>query len=316
MRSHLSLLCYFVLAILLLTYSPASAQQGQTLRIVKGKRVTLRADASHALSYIWFRNGEPVQGQHHQHLIVQDAGAYTVLALGDYCHSDLSDPVEIIVDPNGEEVYVDIEVRNLPELKQVTLQHEFNYQLMVLNNSEVDADDVVVTFKLPPQLSYLEVDFNGIADIQYNESLHELTWKIPQLAAKAAISQWIRVRGELADEAITLAKVSSKQTDANLANNESTSIVTIVNFFIPNVFTPNGDGVNDTFTISGLELFQSNELRIYNRNGAAVYHGKNYRNDWDGGGLAEGTYFYHLEIVDGKGKKHNHKGYVMIIRKR
>src|SRR5690606_17683120 len=102
----------------------------------------------------------------------------------DYCHSDLSDPVEIIVDPNGEEVYVDIEVRNLPELKQVTLQHEFNYQLMVLNNSEVDADDVVVTFKLPPQLSYLEVDFDGIADIQYNESLHELTWKIPQLAAK------------------------------------------------------------------------------------------------------------------------------------
>ena len=65
---------------------------------------------------------------------------------------------------------------------------------------------------------------------------------------------------------------------------------------IPDVITPNNDGANDFFTITGIENFPSNELYIYNRWGHEVYQAAGYQNDWDaqwnGKPLPEGTYFY------------------------
>ena len=65
---------------------------------------------------------------------------------------------------------------------------------------------------------------------------------------------------------------------------------------INNVFTPNGDGQNDTWTIKNIDTFRENELFIYNRWGNEVYTTKNYTNDWNGSDLAEGTYFYTLKV--------------------
>lgn len=90
---------------------------------------------------------------------------------------------------------------------------------------------------------------------------------------------------------------------------------------IPNIFTPNGDGINDYFEIGYgeegkpindlNEYFLSHKLVIFNRWGRTVYESQNYRNDWDGGKLPDGTYFYVLEC---KGMTQNYKyqGSVMI----
>jgi hypothetical protein len=249
-----------VFVVLLLAFGQVSAQQGQTLRIVKGKKVTLRADADHALSYIWFINGEAINGQHEQRIIVTEGGVYTVIALGDGCNSDMSDPVEIIVDPFAEEVEVDLEIRNLPDRDQAMVAQEFNFQLLVLNNSSIAADEVVVTFVLPTSLTYLGLGSGEAADVNYNAVKNELTWKIPKLEAGESMSQWIRVRGEVSGQVMTTARVSSAQTDHNLANNEAQAAVDIITLFVPNVFTPNGDGVNDTFEIIGIETFKTKKL--------------------------------------------------------
>ena len=58
---------------------------------------------------------------------------------------------------------------------------------------------------------------------------------------------------------------------------------------IPNVFTPNGDGNNDTFEIRGLDLFAENDIIIVNRWGNEVFKQTNYKNTWTGEGLNEGT---------------------------
>ena len=109
---------------------------------------------------------------------------------------------------------------------------------------------------------------------------------------------------------------------------------------IPSVFTPNGDNHNDTFVIklksnsetpgSGTEsrnrdgdedettdeplskYYKSTELVIFNRWGRVVYHSNDYQNDWDGGGLSDGTYFYVLKC---KGLKEEvqYQGSVMIL---
>ncbi|SMD16445.1 DUF7507 domain-containing protein, partial [Pedobacter nyackensis] len=69
---------------------------------------------------------------------------------------------------------------------------------------------------------------------------------------------------------------------------------------IPNTFTPNGDGKNDTFLITGMENYEAVGIFIYNRWGDEVYRNSNYRNEWDGKGLNDGTYFYVLKLKKGK----------------
>jgi gliding motility-associated-like protein len=83
-------------------------------------------------------------------------------------------------------------------------------------------------------------------------------------------------------------------------------------FKIPNVFTPNSDGINDFFEITGLPPYSS--LRIYDRSGIEVYRSETYQNDWDGRSLSgnplpAGTYWY---VLVTPGLEKNFKGFVYI----
>jgi gliding motility-associated-like protein len=91
-------------------------------------------------------------------------------------------------------------------------------------------------------------------------------------------------------------------------NEPSDNIPTVLHidkFFIPEVFTPNGDGVNDFFVIKGIQKTE-NTLTIYNRWGNKVYKADNYDNTWNGmpnvtgtlgnQKLPQGTYYYILEF--------------------
>src|SRR5690606_10668551 len=162
----------------------------------------------------------------------------------------------------------------------------------VLNNSTNRAEDDTAGLQLPPTLSYQGLEHGQVAEGNYNATQHELTWNIPAMQGQESFALRIRVLGNAQGEAVTMARVSSRQPDTDLANNESEATVNIIGFFVPNVFTPNGDGVNDTFEISGLEAFQSAQLRVFNRFGNEVYRSDDYRNEWTGAGLNEGTYFY------------------------
>ncbi|MEI7597525.1 MAG: gliding motility-associated C-terminal domain-containing protein [Bacteroidota bacterium] len=61
---------------------------------------------------------------------------------------------------------------------------------------------------------------------------------------------------------------------------------------IPNVITPNTDGTNDYFEITNLDKYPSSPLLIYNRWGKKIYESSDYKNDWNGDGCSEGTYYY------------------------
>ncbi|GAB3931220.1 CshA/CshB family fibrillar adhesin-related protein [Mucilaginibacter myungsuensis] len=85
----------------------------------------------------------------------------------------------------------------------------------------------------------------------------------------------------------------------------------------PTLFTPNGDGVNDTFEIRGLGAFAVNDITITNRWGNAVYRSTgNYQNNWTGEGLNEGTYYYvlRLKVNAADGNYLTVKGWVTLLR--
>ncbi|MFQ5445814.1 MAG: gliding motility-associated C-terminal domain-containing protein [Saprospiraceae bacterium] len=73
---------------------------------------------------------------------------------------------------------------------------------------------------------------------------------------------------------------------------------------IYNGISPNGDGVNDSFTIENIEQFPDNELRVYNRWGNLVFRQQGYQNTWNGkyrsSDLPDGSYFYLLTLGDGR----------------
>ena len=77
--------------------------------------------------------------------------------------------------------------------------------------------------------------------------------------------------------------------------------ITVLDLFIPAGFSPNGDGVNDLFEITGLSAYSQRALKVFNRWGQEVYSSSSYTNDWDGRAengqdLSDGTYFYILNL--------------------
>lgn len=90
--------------------------------------------------------------------------------------------------------------------------------------------------------------------------------------------------------------------------------------FIPNVFTPDNDGINDLFSIIS-EGTKSFHCRIYNRWGMSVFDSSDKSVFWNGkiqnnGEFAvDGTYFYLIEVVDLSNKLSQHKGFLSLIRK-
>lgn len=81
--------------------------------------------------------------------------------------------------------------------------------------------------------------------------------------------------------------------------------------------TPNGDGINDDWIIENVEVFEDNEVAIYNRLGNLVWEGDNYDNNntlWQGGNLSgndlpSDTYFYIFQSEEGV-----EKGWIELTR--
>lgn len=125
--------------------------------------------------------------------------------------------------------------------------------------------------------------------------------------------------------------------DGNFANDDSNNngIPEYLELNIPdteievfNVITPNGDGAHDFLTITGLEPYPNNTLKIYNRWGVLVYSTNSYNtqgNIFDGTSegrvtvaadnkLPVGTYFYILDYEDGSNTTKSLTGYLYINR--
>ncbi len=90
-------------------------------------------------------------------------------------------------------------------------------------------------------------------------------------------------------------------------------------FFIPNAFTPDGDGLNDVFTAVGDEITEF-EMLIFNRWGELIYQTNDLKNGWDGtakGGneiSMEGVYVYNIKLRDWEGLYHNYTGKVSLLK--
>ncbi len=120
----------------------------------------------------------------------------------------------------------------------------------------------------------------------------QFEWQPPQAVVVPNVSQTRTVALEN-DELFTL----SVTNEAGCKAQASVQVHVYQRIWVPDVFTPNGDGVNDVLELKGIEEYPGAEVTIYNRWGEIVYHTeggytKPFDGRWRGEALPPGNYAY------------------------
>jgi gliding motility-associated-like protein len=90
-------------------------------------------------------------------------------------------------------------------------------------------------------------------------------------------------------------------------------------FYCPNTFTPNGDGINDSFIPYGVGWDnKSFKMEIYNRWGKKIFTTQDYLTGWDGTQqnekVKDGVYVYKINLIDNYKKPHEFIGEVNVVK--
>lgn len=91
--------------------------------------------------------------------------------------------------------------------------------------------------------------------------------------------------------------ITATDTCGNIST-DSVTVTVICDITVPNVFSPNKDGFNDTFFLINLDDYPGTHVKVFNRWGTIVYESTDYQNNWDGGDVPDGVYFYIITTQD------------------
>jgi trimeric autotransporter adhesin len=158
--------------------------------------------------------------------------------------------------------------------------------------------------------------FNGkVSFVDRSSYAVSWLWEFGDGASKSIEQNTSHYYNEIGDYKVTL-------TITNVAGcvDKHTEEVNINPFYIPNAFTPNGDGVNDVFYYAGYQLdVLSYEMNIFNRWGQLVFAGAGENESWKGetatGDEApQGTYVYRIIVKTKGGQEHVFNGQVSLVR--
>uniref|UniRef100_UPI0024902C6B DUF7507 domain-containing protein n=1 Tax=Winogradskyella eximia TaxID=262006 RepID=UPI0024902C6B len=241
--------------------------------------------------------------------------------------NDTSDDVtDISDDPNDNEdvddngdgnpddptiVYVtsiyDLEITKVVDELNPVIGDQVTFTIEVANIGNVTATNIVIDEQIPS--GYLFISALTTAGT-YTELNGE--WIITQLNPDQVEILEITVEVLGFGDYLNTAYIDSSVggTDIDTSNNEDDARVDPICLTIYNEFSPDGDGVNETFMIDCIEQYPNNKLEVYNRWGNIVYSTKGYLNNWNGtsngravinqsDNLPVGTYYYVLDLGDG-----------------
>ena len=207
----------------------------------------------------------------------------------------------------------DLEVTKVVDELTPVVGDEVTFTIEVANIGNVTATNIVISEQIPSGYVYVS-HIISTGGGTYSEFDGE--WTIPMLDVDDMAILQITVEVLGFGDYLNTAFVESADggvggaVDANPSNDEGSVAVDPICLTVYNEFSPNGDGVNETFVIDCLERYPNNKLEIYNRWGNIVYSKRGYQNDWGGTSngravmnqgdkLPVGTYYYVLDLGDG-----------------
>ncbi len=184
----------------------------------------------------------------------------------------------------------------------------WNYQWTTQNGFCISEPDTVsITVYSPPTVALAGPDIVG-----YNTSF--------QLAANpidTGLGTWSFVQGsgtfdDIHDPFTRVSNLSPgvnilrwRSSNGTCPENSDDMRIEILQLIVPSGFSPNGDGVNEYFEVTGLDEFESPAFEVFNRWGNQVYVSQHYENNWNGTGmngeqLPDDIYYYVLKADEAK----------------
>ncbi|SFT92261.1 conserved repeat domain-containing protein/gliding motility-associated C-terminal domain-containing protein [Algoriphagus locisalis] len=222
--------------------------------------------------------------------------------------SDQTDPVTIKEIPSPDLM---IYLESAPEM--VLKGKEYQIKIQVVNTGSVGSGPLAVDHYFSDLVGYVRVS-SEVGDISYDSSNKYLIWTIDEISPGDTLELILELKANEEGLVENFFQVYSDTPDPDYSNNELVFTINQSELRIPNVFTPNGDGINESWRIEQLnELFASNQLVVFDRMGKTVFSTDNYQNDWSGTGLTRGTYFYELTTIDFEGNSYQFSGFVTLI---
>ncbi len=195
----------------------------------------------------------------------------------------------------------------------------------------------------PPDSTSYIVTVTDINDCHIQDSVHVSVWKKPLASAgpdkKIMEGETVQLDGAVAGTNVSynwspLYNIGNPQAvqPPVFPDHDTTYVLTVTSqqgcgvssdavfvrvlqkIHIPNAFSPNGDGINDTWNIPKLSTYPEADVYVYNRYGQPVFHCKGYNQPWDGTvngkKLPLGTYYYLVDVKNGQPKL---GGWVIIL---
>ncbi|MCC2545711.1 gliding motility-associated C-terminal domain-containing protein [Hymenobacter sp. BT175] len=155
------------------------------------------------------------------------------------------------------------------------------YKVVISNGSCSTRDSTLVRLLLPPRIG-ADTTMCGATSLTLRaqtDNSSAILWSTGATTPTIQVMQ----SGEY----------SVRVTQGSCTITETRRVTFQPNVPAPNVMTPNGDGLNDTFRPLSIE--PGTQLRVFNRWGRLVYSSNDYRNDWSGDGQSAGMYYFTLD---------------------
>ncbi|MBO6589852.1 MAG: gliding motility-associated C-terminal domain-containing protein [Muricauda sp.] len=232
--------------------------------------------------------------------------------------TDPLDACDPFLTPDCNPMDIDLAITKEVNRNEVLLNAEVIFTITVENTTMDRVLDIVVNDILVAGFEYRS---STPSKGSYDENTGE--WTIDELIAEEEVTLEIIVVAVEAGNLENTAILASSFPNDGVPDNDSSTVSVTVNRSqcedpgtICNIFSPNGDGVNDTLTLVRHQDYPNNSFEVFDRYGNSVFQMDGYDSSWDGtgknGDLPKGTYFYILDL-NGDGTDVV-KGWIQIVR--
>ena len=224
---------------------------------------------------------------------------------------DLDDLGDGLIDDDEARVEVtpqsvDIAIGKTVNVARPNIGQEISFTVTATNNGMLNATNIGIDELLPT--GYRFISANATAGT-YDAG--EGFWELNELGPGELETLTLTVEVlDIEDYQNVASLAYVDQFDLNASNDSGSATIQPTCLVFYNKFSPNGDGVNETFVIDCISRYPNNTLKIYNRWGNLVYEAYGYHNEFEGISngratiqkeelLPAGTYFYVLDLGDG-----------------